>query len=89
MPEAPVNEHRNLPAREDDVGPHAYPGRQIDPVIYPVPVTKPMQLAAERDLGLGVRPPVGAHVARPALVHRLRISPLLNRIGLHMAMIIF
>ena len=46
---------------------------EIQPVILAVPVTPAVQGAAQRELGLGVGAPVGAHVGRAACAGRVRV----------------
>lgn len=74
VPEAPIYEDGYLAPGEDDVGPHPDACRQVEPVVFAVPVTEPVQLAAEQNLRLRVRPSVGSHVARATLVGRPRVG---------------
>ena len=75
VPEATVNEDGDLTPGKDDVRPHAKTAVQIQTVIFPEAITKPMQCATQSYLGLGVRTPVRTHVPRTALVERGRVVP--------------
>lgn len=76
VPEAPIDEDRDLTPNEDYVGPHTDTGRQIEPMVLAVTEAKLMQRLAQRDLGFGVRSPVRTHVARAPRVQRRRRPPL-------------
>src|SRR6202050_857045 len=64
VPEASVDEYRDLARGERDVRPDAPAGVQVQPVVLAVAITEPVQGTAQRQFGLGVRPPVGPHVGR-------------------------
>lgn len=61
VPEAAVHKHRHSVARENYVRPHAS-ARKIQPEILAEPPTAGVQRCAERNLGLGIGPPVCGEV---------------------------
>lgn len=73
MPETPVDEDRYLACGEDDVRAH-FDFAEVELEVLAVAVAKPVQRTAQRHLGLRVRPPVGAHVARSSLVEGRRVE---------------
>lgn len=81
MPEASVDEYRDPPAREHDVGLASDPSHwsMINPEAKPAP----MQLAAEGELGTSVAAAVGLH-RRPRPRRRRRWSTALLGHGLRM-----
>lgn len=54
MPEAAVDEHGDLSPREDDVWPDADASREVQPVIFAIPIAQTVQLATQGYLGFGV-----------------------------------
>ena len=73
MPEAAVDEDRDAPGRERDIGPDSLAVGQIKPVVLPEPVPLAVQGPAQRQFGLGVGAPVGPHVGRAPLTGRVRV----------------
>jgi len=73
VPEAAVDEDGHLARGERDVRPDPPAAVQVQPVVLAVAVAEVVQRAAQGQLGLGVRPPVGPHVGRPALAGGMRI----------------
>ncbi len=65
VPEAAIDEDGNPAFREDDVRPDADPV-QVETVVLPEAIAPGVESRPQADLGLGVNPPVGLHVARTA-----------------------
>jgi hypothetical protein len=80
MPEASVDKDSDLACSENDVWPNSDTLLQHKCQVLAIPVAKPMQLLAKGHFRLGIRPPIGSHVARPAFIRRCGIEPL--RMGL-------
>lgn len=76
VPEAAVNEDSHLPGSEDDVRPYPNAASKIKTEILAVAVTTSMKRLTQRYLRFGVGASISAHVARSALVHRLRVQAL-------------
>lgn len=74
VPEASVDEHRDLARCEHDVRLDTHPVIEPEKKIFSVPVAKLVQCLPEPDLGLRVSSSVGAHVAGSAGVQRSRID---------------
>lgn len=74
VPEAPVDEHRDLARREHDVRFDAHPAIEPEKKIFAVAVAKLVQRLPELHLGLGVSSTVGTHVPGSAGVQRSRIN---------------
>lgn len=73
MPEAAVDEDRDLSSREDDVGPDLYRS-EVESEIFAIPIPQPMQCAPQRNLRLGVGSAVSSHVPGTPLVEGGRIE---------------
>jgi hypothetical protein len=77
VPEAAIDEHSDLASGEDDVRADADAG-QVETVVLPEAIAPGMEGRPQADLGLGVDPSVGLHVAGAARVQWLRL-PLAGR----------
>lgn len=75
MPEAAVNEDRDLARSEHDVRTDTNAFGEIEPEVLAVPVALSVERAAQGDLGFGVGPAVRPHVPRSSLAGRPWIGP--------------
>lgn len=74
VPEAAINEDRDLTRCEHDVRLDADTTVEPEKKVLPVPVAELVQRFPKLDLGLRICPAVGAHVPGPAGVQRSRID---------------
>jgi hypothetical protein len=75
MPKAPVDEHRNLPSREDHVRTHSVAAREINSEVAAVPIPGGVKSGSQGELRPRVSAPVRLHVVAP----RVRSLGLLSR----------